>query len=126
MVRLIRLFYNINETSLKESVFTTISPTPGKIYLYELKGYDEDGKTYRIYVRQDAIIPNNEKVVNQASTYSIYDESDPTTVLVSTTFIIPTYVDTGDFLLGTYTSQNGSKITIDSFPTRKMILKSCN
>ena len=126
MVRLIKVNYNVNETSLKETVFTTATPTPGKIYLYELLGYDDSGKKYKIFVRQDAIIPNNDKVVNQVSSYSIFEESNPSVLLVYTTFVIPTYVDSGDFLTGTYTSQNGSKITIDSTPVRKMTLKSCN
>lgn len=124
MVRFIKLSYDASKVLVSE--FNTASPTPGKIYLFELDGVDANGNLYKLKVSQNAIIPNNASVVEQVANYAVSAVSNPTVLLAYTTFVVPTYVSSGDFVEGTYVSQNGSKIVIDSTPIRKLCLKVCN
>lgn len=117
----LRLTYDVKK--VVESVFNTTSPTPGKIYLFELDAKDEKDNLYRLQVSQNAIIPKGETVVKQTSNYSVFDQKNPDKLLAYITFVIPTYVDSGDFVIGSYTSPNGSKITIDESPVRKLCVK---
>lgn len=106
-----------------ESVFNTSTPTPGKIYLFELDAVDENDNLYRLQVSQNAIIPEGATVVRQTANYSIFAQSNPNKQIAYITFAIPTFVDSGDFVQGSYCSSNGSKITIDETPIRKLCVK---
>lgn len=121
MVKCFKLYYSTKKYQLSE--FNTSSPTPGKIYLFELDAKDDHNNTYRLHVNQSAIIPDQAQIVSQPSNYAIYSLKEPSKLLAYITFVIPTYVSSGDFVPGEYYSSNGSKIIIDQSDVRKLCVR---
>lgn len=121
MSKFLKLSYDAGK--VLESVFTTSSPTPGKIYLFRLDAVDENGNLYGLEVSQNAIIPDNSEIVKQTANYAIYEQKNPNKLLAYITFVVPTYVSSGDFVIGSYCSPNGSKITINETKIRKLCVK---
>jgi len=121
MGKVLHLSYDASK--VLQSNFETSSPTPGKIYLFKLDAVDQSGNLYGLEVSQNAIIPAGETIVKQTANYAIYEQKNPNKLLAYITFAVPTYVESGDFVIGSYCSPNGSKITIDETKIRKLCVR---
>jgi len=121
MVKCINLTY---DSSLTVSTkFESITPTLGVSFVKSVPATDSNGAEYILYITEAGNVSLGTGLVIETSNYAVVKKDNLKKVLAYTTFVVPAVYSTGLFLEGTYESQGGSKIVVDSTPVRKFCVR---
>ncbi len=121
MVQCLQLTYDSSLTT--STKFESLNPTPGVSFVKSVPATDKNGVEYILYITESGNISLTTGLVIETSNYAVVKKENLKKVLAYITFVVPAVYTTGLFVEGTYESSNGSKITVDSTPVRKLCVK---